>query len=76
MTNSPAISVVMPVYNGEKYLRQSIESILNQTFKNFEFLIVYDKSTDNTESIIYDYQTKDSRIKIISEILTINKIKF
>lgn len=66
MTNSPAISVVMPVYNGEKYLSQSIESILNQTFKNFEFLIVYDKSTDNTESIIYDYQTKDSRIKIIN----------
>ena len=52
MINSPTISVVMPVFNGEKFLRESIESILNQSYKDFEFLIIYDKSTDNTASII------------------------
>lgn len=66
MINSPAISVVMPVYNGEKFLRQSIESILNQTFRNFEFLIIYDLSTDSTESIIHDFCRNDPRIRIIN----------
>ena len=54
------ISVVMPVYNGEKYLKDAIDSILNQTHTDFEFIIVNDGSTDNTANIIDSYV--DSRI--------------
>lgn len=54
------ISVVMPVYNGEKYLKEAIESILNQTYTNFEFIILNDGSTDKTEEIILSYD--DARI--------------
>jgi glycosyltransferase involved in cell wall biosynthesis len=59
----PKISVLMPVYNGEKYLKEAIESILNQTFNDFEFLIINDGSTDNSENIIKSYN--DQRIKLI-----------
>ena len=65
MINSPTISVVMPVFNGEKFLRESIESILNQSYKDFEFLIIYDKSTDNTASIIQEFERIDSRICVL-----------
>jgi len=61
---NPKVTVLMSVYNGEKYLREAIDSILAQTFKNFEFLIVNDGSTDKTAEILKSY--KDSRIKIIS----------
>lgn len=60
--NPHLISVVMPVYNSEKYLRESIESILNQTFKDFEFIIVDDQSTDSSWPITQEYALKDSRI--------------
>jgi len=60
------ISVVMPVYNAEKYLKTSIESILNQTFSNFEFIIINDGSTDRSLEIIQRYAKKDDRIKVIS----------
>lgn len=56
------ISVLMPVYNGEKYIKETIDSVLNQTFENFEFIIVNDGSTDNTKNIIESY--KDNRIKL------------
>lgn len=56
------ITVLMPVYNGQNYLRQSIESILSQTFNKFEFIIVDDGSTDNSWKIIKEYSTKDKRI--------------
>ena len=57
------ITVLMAVYNGEKYVREAIESILSQTFKDFEFLIVDDGSDDTTPRILAEY--KDSRIKIV-----------
>ena len=63
MTN-PRITVLMSVYNGEKYLREAIDSILNQTFKDLEFLIINDGSTDKTAEILQSYQ--DPRIKIIN----------
>lgn len=63
---NPLVSVVMPVYNGEKYLREAIESILNQTFKNFEFIIINDGSTDKSLEIIENYQNIDERIQLIS----------
>ena len=64
MFDNPKISVIMSVYNGEKYLREAIESILNQTFTDFEFIIVNDGSTDDTLEIIQSYN--DERIKIIN----------
>lgn len=57
---APRISVIMPVYNSEKYVSFAIKSILNQTYRNFEFIIVNDGSTDNSEKIILLY--KDQRI--------------
>ncbi len=57
---TPLVSVIMPVYNAEKYLREAIESILNQTFTDFEFLIFNDGSTDSSLEIINSY--KDERI--------------
>jgi glycosyltransferase involved in cell wall biosynthesis len=54
------ISVIMPVFNGEKFLKEAITSILNQTYLNFEFIIINDGSTDQSEEIIISY--KDSRI--------------
>ncbi len=58
--NNPLISVLMPAYNAEKYIKEAIESILNQTFSNFEFIIIDDGSIDATEEIIKSF--KDSRI--------------
>ncbi|WP_434290090.1 glycosyltransferase [Clostridium botulinum] len=66
MIKSIKISVVMPVYNSEKYLNQSIESILTQTYKNFEFIIINDGSTDTSLNIIKKYANADRRIKVIS----------
>lgn len=59
----PKISVIMPAYNSEKYIAEAIESILNQTFTDFEFIIIDDGSTDKTEQIIKTYT--DKRIKFI-----------
>lgn len=55
------ISVLMPVYNAEKYLREAIDSILNQTFRDFEFIIINDASTDNSKNIILSYDDKRIR---------------
>ncbi len=61
---SPIISVVMSVYNAENYLKDAIESILNQTFREFEFIIINDGSTDKSPDIISSFQ--DSRITLIN----------
>ena len=60
------ITVVMAVRNAEKTLSKSIESVLSQSYKNFEFFILDDASTDDSSKIIYNYSIKDSRIKIFS----------
>lgn len=65
MKKNPLVSVITPAYNAEKYIGDTIESILNQTFKDFEFIILNDKSTDNTLKIIQEYAKKDSRIIVI-----------
>ncbi|CAF30635.1 glycosyltransferase [Methanococcus maripaludis] len=64
MSEKPLISVLMPNYNSEKYLNEAIESILNQTYENFEFIILDDCSTDNSWKIIQEYAKKDKRINI------------
>ncbi|MES9901328.1 MAG: glycosyltransferase [Sedimenticola sp.] len=58
------ISVVMPVYNGQKYLKEALESVLNQTHKNFELIVIDDGSTDKSLEILKSY--KDSRVSIVS----------
>lgn len=63
MVDDPLISVIMPVFNGEKYLHEAIKSILSQTFDDYEFLIINDGSIDNTRNIIESY--RDDRIRII-----------
>lgn len=59
------VSVVLPTYNGAKYLRNSIESVLGQTLQDWELIIVNDCSTDNTDEIITEYMAVDSRIHVI-----------
>ena len=61
--NSVALSVVMPVYNGQKYLEEAINSVLNQTFKDYELLIIDDGSTDSSVEIIKSIE--DSRIRLL-----------
>lgn len=62
---TPLVSVVMPTYNRADLLPRSIESILNQDYKNFEFIIVDDGSSDNSLEVIQSYQQKDNRIKLL-----------
>ena len=58
------VSIILPVYNGEKYLSLAIESILKQTYKNFELIIIDDCSSDQTHSIALKYKEKDSRVRV------------
>ena len=60
------VSIITPAYNAEKYITETIESVLNQTYQNWEMLIVNDCSEDNTEKIVRDYIKKDCRIKLIN----------
>ncbi|MDR0603328.1 MAG: glycosyltransferase [Bacteroidales bacterium] len=71
--NNPTISVLMPVYNAEKFLREAIESILNQTYSDFEFIIINDGSTDTSEEIILSYN--DARIIYINNGTNLRLIK-
>ncbi len=59
------VSIIMAVYNGEKYIDKAIKSILNQTLKDFEFIIIEDGSTDNSLKIIKQFAQKDNRLKLI-----------
>jgi len=61
---TPQISVIMSVYNGETYLKEAIESVIEQTFQNWELIIINDCSTDSTAQILADFSLKDERIKV------------
>lgn len=61
------ITVIMSVYNGQRFLREAVESILNQTFSDFEFIITDDGSKDNTPDILDEYERQDSRVIVIRQ---------
>lgn len=61
----PRVSMLMPVYNGRRHLRTAVESVLNQTFKDFEYIIIDDGSTDDTWDILSEYATWDQRIRLV-----------
>lgn len=63
----PKFSIVIPVYNVEKFLRECLESIATQTFSDFEVICINDGSTDNSLTILQEYANKDSRFKVISQ---------
>jgi glycosyltransferase involved in cell wall biosynthesis len=62
---TPKVSVVMSVYNNESYIREAVESVLNQSFKDFEFIIINDGSTDRTREILTSYT--DERIRLFDQ---------
>ena len=66
MATVPAISVVMPAYNVRRYIRESVQSVLQQTFTDFEFIIIDDGSTDGTGDMLHEYAAKDARIRLVS----------
>jgi hypothetical protein len=63
----PLVSVVMSVFNGERFLREAIDSILSQTFSDFEFIIINDGSTDGTPSILDSYARSDPRVRVYQQ---------
>ena len=67
LANAPKISVIIPVYNAENFLNDSINSVLNQTFKNIELICVNDGSTDNSLQILNNFSKIDHRIKVIDK---------
>lgn len=64
----PFFSVIIPIYNIDSYLRECIESVLRQSFENFELILVNDGSTDKSLQICQEYQLKDSRVKLIDKV--------
>ena len=56
MQDSPLVSIVIPVHNGERYIKESIDSCINQTYENIEIIVVDDKSTDSTLEILKDME--------------------
>src|SRR4051794_6460824 len=63
---SPAVSIIMAVYNAEEFLAAAVESILAQTFRDFEFIVIDDGSTDRSAELLRKYAEKDNRLRLIS----------
>ena len=68
------VDILLATYNGEKYLEEQLDSILNQTYSNFRLLISDDCSEDNTKQILEKYKQKDNRIQIYYQILELQRI--
>lgn len=66
MAPNPLVSIGVPVYNGDKYLAECLQSILDQTYQNWECHIINNRSTDNTLTIAKEYQSRDNRMKVIT----------
>ena len=67
LEQQPLISVIVPVYKVEKYLHRCVDSILNQTYRNLEIILVDDGSPDNCGAICDEYAAKDNRIRVIHQ---------
>ena len=67
MNNTDLISVIIPVYNVEQYLNRCVDSVINQTYKNLEIILIDDGSTDNSGKICDEYSQKDKRVKVIHQ---------
>lgn len=65
--NDELVSIITPCYNGEKYISETIDSVLGQTYPNFEMIVVDDGSKDNSARVVQKYQQKDKRIKLIKQ---------
>jgi glycosyltransferase involved in cell wall biosynthesis len=63
----PKVSIVIPVYNVEKYLRECLDSVINQTLRDIEIICINDGSTDNSADILAEYQNRENRLKVISQ---------
>lgn len=63
----PLVSVIIPVYNSEKYLKECLDSVVNQSFKDFEVLLINDGSTDNSGQICDEYAAKDNRFRVFQK---------
>lgn len=64
-TQTPKVSILVPIYNNEVYLHECIDSIINQTLKDIEIILLDDGSTDNSPQICDEYAKKDNRIKVV-----------
>lgn len=67
MINAPKVSVIVPVYNVKEYLRQCLDSVVSQTLKDVEIILVNDGSTDGSDKICIEYAKKDNRIKVVNQ---------
>ena len=67
MANNPLISIIVPVYNAEKYLEKCLNSLINQTYKNIEIICVNDGSPDGSINILEEFSKKDSRLKVVMQ---------
>lgn len=67
MKNKPTVSVILPVYNAGKYLAEALDSILNQTYDDFEVIAINDGSSDNSLEILNSYAKRDNRVRVISQ---------
>ena len=63
----PKVSVIVPVYNVEAYLRQCLESLINQTLQEIEFICINDGSNDSSLEILYEFKKKDKRIRVVDK---------
>ena len=73
------VSIIMPVFNAEKFVNRAINSVLEQSYKNFQLIIINDGSTDRSKEICHEFSQKDSRIFFINQTIIfffISKIKF
>lgn len=70
----PAISIIVPVYNAEKYLNRCVKSIINQTFSDFELILVDDGSPDNSGILCDEWSKKDARIKVIHQKMQVQEL--
>ena len=65
MVKNPSLTIIVPVYKVEKYIKSCLDSILSQTFRDYEVILVDDGSPDNSGAICDEYASKDERIKVI-----------